>query len=447
MNDILNLLPRWLLGFYIFLFGICIGSFLNVVILRGLSGEDIVFGRSHCPKCKNNLKWYMNIPLFSYLFLKGRCAFCKCKISIQYPIIEFLNGVGYLCIFHAFGFSIKSLLFCAIISLFIVLATTDILETVIIDWHSYLLFIVCIITSYALGYDIFATFFVSFLVFILFEILSLFCVSILGIRCFGFGDSLMLLGISALFGIKDIFLIIFLSFIVQMILSLIPLLKAKNYKLFSMMNLALVIFALNSILLYKSSTYIKPMFYFSMAILLLVLCFAIIDIIKKAYILEPSEIENNNENIDKKEFLNGFLKIFFTFPYLAIKFLKTNNKPSAFAYLFFVPLVLYLGVYAYLLKSSIITTSFAIIDIVLLIYFVFTISSNEESVYNLLLEADTNLSEDSNESENIEKEFTLLPFGPALIISSIICIFYIDEIKIFLKTVYESYFAIIVNNL
>ena len=53
---------------YVFIFGLCIGSFLNVAILRGLSGEDMVFSRSKCPKCENQLKWYMNIPLVSYLF-------------------------------------------------------------------------------------------------------------------------------------------------------------------------------------------------------------------------------------------------------------------------------------------------------------------------------------------------------------------------------------------
>ena len=68
--------------------GLCLGSFYNVVILRSLTGESIVFPGSKCPKCQNKLKPWHNIPVISYLFLRGKCAFCKEKISIQYPIIS-----------------------------------------------------------------------------------------------------------------------------------------------------------------------------------------------------------------------------------------------------------------------------------------------------------------------------------------------------------------------
>jgi len=77
----------------VFLFGISIGSFLNVIIHRIPKEESIVFPASHCPKCNKSLKWYHNIPLFSWIFLKGKCAFCKESISFRYPIIEFINGM------------------------------------------------------------------------------------------------------------------------------------------------------------------------------------------------------------------------------------------------------------------------------------------------------------------------------------------------------------------
>ena len=76
-----------------FLFGIMVGSFQNVLILRLPLEQDVVFKSSHCPKCNNNLKWFHNIPLFSYFFLKGKCAFCGTKISWQYPLIELLAGL------------------------------------------------------------------------------------------------------------------------------------------------------------------------------------------------------------------------------------------------------------------------------------------------------------------------------------------------------------------
>lgn len=70
------------------IFGLCVGSFANVLIARMPKSQSVVFPASHCPKCQHKLKAWHNIPLFSYVFLGGKCAFCKCKISIIYPLIE-----------------------------------------------------------------------------------------------------------------------------------------------------------------------------------------------------------------------------------------------------------------------------------------------------------------------------------------------------------------------
>lgn len=78
---------------FIFIFGLLVGSFLNVVILRLPLKEDIIFKRSHCPQCKTQLKWYHNIPLFSFIFLRGKCSFCGERISWRYPLIELLTGL------------------------------------------------------------------------------------------------------------------------------------------------------------------------------------------------------------------------------------------------------------------------------------------------------------------------------------------------------------------
>lgn len=92
--------------FYIcvFVFGVIFGSFLNVCILRIPLKETIVSERSHCMKCGHVLAWYDLFPLFSYLFLRGRCRYCKEKISPQYPIVEFLNGVFAVLCFMFAGF-------------------------------------------------------------------------------------------------------------------------------------------------------------------------------------------------------------------------------------------------------------------------------------------------------------------------------------------------------
>jgi leader peptidase (prepilin peptidase)/N-methyltransferase len=95
---------------YAFILGLLFGSFLNVVILRVPKGESVVFGVSHCPKCKNSLKPWHNIPLFSWIFLRGKCAFCKTNISSQYPIIELLSGVIVLSIASKMGFNLSAIL-------------------------------------------------------------------------------------------------------------------------------------------------------------------------------------------------------------------------------------------------------------------------------------------------------------------------------------------------
>jgi len=91
------------IGSMVSLFGILIGSFLNVVIYRIPKGESIAFPASHCQSCHTPLKWYHNIPLFSWLFLGGKCAFCKDPISKQYPLIELLNGILFLSLFLKLG--------------------------------------------------------------------------------------------------------------------------------------------------------------------------------------------------------------------------------------------------------------------------------------------------------------------------------------------------------
>lgn len=95
-----SLLPITIL---IFVIGAMMGSFLNVVIYRIPKDESIVFPSSHCQECLKSLKWYHNIPIFSWIFLGGRCAFCNSKISKQYPIIEILSAVLWVLIFRKIG--------------------------------------------------------------------------------------------------------------------------------------------------------------------------------------------------------------------------------------------------------------------------------------------------------------------------------------------------------
>lgn len=95
----------WLLAVWLGVTGLAIGSFLNVVIARVPEGQSIVRPGSKCPKCGHGLKWYENIPLFSWLALRARCSHCKAPISIQYPLVELLTGVLFLAALLRFGWN------------------------------------------------------------------------------------------------------------------------------------------------------------------------------------------------------------------------------------------------------------------------------------------------------------------------------------------------------
>ncbi len=110
---------------FIFLFGITIGSFLNVCIYRIPLKEDIVKERSHCMSCGHVLAWYELIPLISYLVQGGKCKKCKARISVQYPFIEALNGILYVATVARYGLSIESLLYCLLFSTLLALSVID----------------------------------------------------------------------------------------------------------------------------------------------------------------------------------------------------------------------------------------------------------------------------------------------------------------------------------
>ena len=96
---------------YVFLMcmGAAVGSFLNVLILRIPEGQSIVLPSSHCPKCGHSIRVYDNIPIISYLILRGKCRDCHEKISMQYPIVETVTAIMSLLLFLKFGLSFKYL--------------------------------------------------------------------------------------------------------------------------------------------------------------------------------------------------------------------------------------------------------------------------------------------------------------------------------------------------
>ena len=117
----------------VFVFGLIIGSFLNVCILRIPAAESVVLPASHCPACGAPIKPYDNIPVVSWLLLAGRCRQCKARISAMYPIVELATGMLFLTCYLVFGPSAEALKWAIFAALLVVLTITDLRERILPD--------------------------------------------------------------------------------------------------------------------------------------------------------------------------------------------------------------------------------------------------------------------------------------------------------------------------
>ena len=324
---------------FIFVIGLVIGSFLNVVILRTVSEESIVFPASKCPKCQTPLKWYHNIPLLSYLFLKGRCAFCNEKISIQYPLVELFTGIIFVALFirfcspfdALFGLSVMNpigwyefiiYIFSLIVSsLLIVISGTDILEKKVSDYHTYSLIGTGVLYSLIYSILTFITyskvngmpkfdlqFFLTCPVlysvaaaicgFLIMEAVSRLGILVAGTRAFGEGDSYIAAGLGAVFGaivgcspvyttflpvFQSLILVLLLSGIIQILFTL-PLFMKKLYDSRDYITIAslsaFIVYTIAYLFAQKSQWLINPIAYWASTIVLLAIglysCYEII---------------------------------------------------------------------------------------------------------------------------------------------------------------------------
>ncbi len=118
----------------IFIFGMCIGSFLNVCIYRLPASKSIANPpRSICPNCNSHIRFYDNIPVLSYIWLKGRCRNCDAPISFRYPLVEVMSGIVAVAMLFKFGLSLESLVYFVFISSLLVITFIDLDHKIIPD--------------------------------------------------------------------------------------------------------------------------------------------------------------------------------------------------------------------------------------------------------------------------------------------------------------------------
>ncbi len=214
------------------IFGALVGSFLNVCILRLPKEESIVWPGSHCPHCKHPIKFYDNIPLVSYMLLKGRCRHCHSPISFQYPLVEGITALGSLLLFMKFGPSLSYLFYFLFVAALIVITVIDLYHQIIPDVISLPGIGVGLLTSLMIPQ-------ITFLTSLIGTLLgggSLFLVATIYQRLFkregmGGGDVKLLAMIGAFLGWKAVILTIFLSSLIGSITGIIMmLLKGKDFK-------------------------------------------------------------------------------------------------------------------------------------------------------------------------------------------------------------------------
>ena len=115
----------------VFILGSIWGSFSNVCIHRLPNNKGVAKGRSYCPSCKKQIRWYDNIPIFSYVFLKAKCRDCSAKINVKYLLVELICALSFVWFFYLFGLSLTTLLFFILSIFFIIIFFIDLKHFII----------------------------------------------------------------------------------------------------------------------------------------------------------------------------------------------------------------------------------------------------------------------------------------------------------------------------
>jgi len=232
-----------------FILGTLIGSFLNVVIIRLPKNQSIVTPRSYCPNCKQKIPFYLNIPIISYIFLKGKCKECKNKISLQYVLVEIITGIIFYILFVSFPENPeKALLLCSIFCCLIIISVIDFYHLLVPSFiililllsliPYYLLFRIDLsdilwgaiaITSYLAG--------------------SAFLISIIkkNKEILGFGDILLSIFIGAYLGILNGLLCLFVASIIGLLYALFNLNKRRKIPFATCLAISFSIIVLSEI--------------------------------------------------------------------------------------------------------------------------------------------------------------------------------------------------------
>ena len=207
----------------VFIFGSIWGSFSNVCIHRIPDNISVIKGRSHCPACKKQIRWYDNIPLISFLVLKAQCRDCSSKINFKYFIVELISALSFVLIFFLFGFSVTTLLFFILSISFIIIFFIDLKHFIIPNELTYPLMLIGLVKSFDpnLNTSLFPNYLNSLiggvLGYLIIWLIILFYKKIRNKEGMGLGDAKLLSAIGFWFGWISIPFVIFLSSVLALL--------------------------------------------------------------------------------------------------------------------------------------------------------------------------------------------------------------------------------------
>lgn len=206
---------------FIFIIGLCIGSFLNVVGLRVPKKESIVFPGSHCTKCEHKLKAYELIPFFSYIFLRGKCRKCKEKISFEYPLFELLTGLVFVFLFMNTTNIVQFIFYALLMSVMIALTISDLEYRIVPNKILIYAFSVLVPLGVYVGIFIEQNSYLSHLLGGVIFFVSLLLLAVITKGGMGGGDIKLLSLIGLALGLKKTFLIFFIACTVGAVIGII----------------------------------------------------------------------------------------------------------------------------------------------------------------------------------------------------------------------------------
>jgi leader peptidase (prepilin peptidase)/N-methyltransferase len=212
----------WMFEIYLFIVGLVIGSFLNVCIYRIPLKQSFISPRSHCPSCNTTIKWYHNVPLISYIFLRGRCSKCGARISPVYPFVELITAVLIVLLWRMFGPTMPFLIYSLFAGIMIVLIFIDFYHQILphrITFPGIVLgfgssFVNPYVTPLESALGILAGGLLPFIVLVVYKWIR-------KKEGLGHGDVFMLALIGAFLGWRQVLIVLFLSSLVGSIIGLL----------------------------------------------------------------------------------------------------------------------------------------------------------------------------------------------------------------------------------